>query len=95
MSIENSIGRTIQYDYRWGNGEWKRKTLSDSYHTEHWWNYKGNNYDSPTFYLRYFNGNKEVEVELRRNRSIDASYENARKYLFKRTSSGKIALYEI
>ncbi len=93
LSLENTTRRTISYEYRWGDGNWKNNALAPGKFYRHWWNYEPGSNSSPKFYIRYHDGRQTVEAQLKRNRSQDTTVASSKQYYFAGNGGRGIDLY--
>ncbi len=95
VSLENTTNTTIRYEYKWGDENWQTNTIAPGNFYRHWWNYGAGSNSSPNFQMRYHNGERVVNYDLKRNRSKDKTVESSKKYYFKNAANycNKVDLY--
>jgi hypothetical protein len=62
--LENSLNRSIQYDLKIGDGEWKPYELKPKTYHRHTWKYRGKKGKSPVYKIRYQDNGQDLEKDL-------------------------------
>lgn len=93
VCLRNDTEATISYFYRWGSDDWKKYSLEAGSSDWYAWDYSSGGYPSPQFTVSFdydMSSNSNFkEYNLKKNKSLEKSCEEAKSYSFKYTDDSK------
>jgi hypothetical protein len=98
VCLVNRTDWDINYRFRWGDGEWRSRTVSADRSRYHWWDYAPGSHSSPNFEIRFdadfTNGTNYRQYDLERYRAANKDCWDGKVYEFKKVGSNAIGLYD-
>ncbi len=87
VCLKNPTSHTLNYAFRWGEGEWTEQAVEAGSNRWHWWPYAGSEHVSPKFSIRFDNhfdtGYTETSYWLPRGAtSLPITCDRAKRYEF-------------